>query len=310
MNLSAEKKARISKILLTSLLIIFIAVFVVSAVMLIAYFIKGNSESELYEQNENLNALSSLFAATDSTAPVPGSSTSDQPTDTDSPVTSATASGNNGDSTSAPTVTDPPAPQYSERFTAIREQILALQKVNPDIVGVISAPRLLNETYPLLLRRNDYTNSYYLRRAYDYSDAVSGSIFYDFRCEPNPQLNRNTIIYGHNMRNGTMFGNLPRCVNSETEFNRAEIIIATLDGIYTFKLFSVYRTTASVNYCRTSFANDAEFKAFYDELVGRSLYKSHASPLSRDMILTLSTCTNLATDGRYALHAVLTKVET
>ncbi len=302
MSPSEKKKPSRSSILLTALLIFFITVFVASAAILVSYIIKTNAESERYESNDNLNAISKLLgSASDDPAPTDPGSASDDPTPTDPGSDSVAV-------TTEPTVTAESEPQYGEHLTAVREQIFELQKINPDIVGYISVP-LLDINYPLLSRRNDYTNSYYLRRAFDYSDAVSGSIFYDYRCDPDPMLNRNTVIYGHNMRNGSMFGNLTACVNNETKFHHAEIIIATLSGIYTFKLFSVYRTTASINYCRTAFSSDDEFNDFYKELQSRSLYKANYSPSSASMILTLSTCTNTAADGRYALHALLTKIE-
>ncbi len=309
---SAKKKP-----LLIVLLVVFITVFIVSAFFLLRWMINSVSENGRYN-NEELNDLSDILAGTPNspivTEPIiPFYTTTAQPTtepsvpsDTsDVPVDSEPAD----TTTDAPTDTTPPEPQYSERLTAVRNAIFELQKINPDIAGYISIP-LLNISYPLLSRPDDYTNSYYIDKAYDLSEAMSGSIFYDFRCDPSPMMNYNTVLYGHNMRDGSMFAALKGCYYDEKKFQNAEITIATLDGIYTFKLFSAYITDAyDSRCCLTSFSSNEEFCALYEEIKARSEYQASGLPVLPARILTLSTCTNYDTDGRYAFHAVLTRIE-
>ncbi len=340
MKQQTTKKLSVPSIILTVLLVIFISVFAVSAYMLISYIVKGEIEKNRYDKNEELDKLSGILTPTEptditttftvysypTTSPEPTVTPSDSdytsvptssvetelPSDSnipdDSTPTDSTAATDTEITTTTPPVTEPPAPQYGERLTAVRNSIFELQKINPDIVGFISIP-MLDIEYPLVSRRNDYTNSYYLNRAYDLSEATSGSIFYDFRCNPSPMSNRNTVLYGHNMRTGTMFGNLKAVLSSQDKLMNVDITIATLDGIYTFKFFSAYTTTATVNYCQTWFASDEDFDKFYTELKERSVYQVSYAPPKTPLILTLSTCTNITTEGRYAFHAVLTNIE-
>ncbi len=335
MNQSNSKNPSASSILLTVLLVFFIVVFIISASILISYIVKSNAEENRYNKNEELDNLSSILAPSTSspdftvfsyttTTPIGPTDTPNVTTDQTEPddgTDSDTATGYDTDvptdsettptteiTTTEPPVTTPPPPQYGERLTAIRNSIFELQKINPDIVGYISIP-MLEINYPLLSRSDDYGNSYYLNRAYDLSYADSGSIFYDFRCDPDPMNNRNTVIYGHNMRNGSMFGNLKGCINKEKLFREAEITIATLEGIYTFKFFSVYTTDAASDYCRTSFSDDESFNEFYTEIKSNSVYQASFAPEATPLMLTLSTCTNLDHDGRYAFHAILTGIE-
>ena len=117
-----------------------------------------------------------------------------------------------------------------------------------------------------------------------------------------------SVIYGHNMKNGQMFGTLYILLNYKERFDRAEIVIATLEGIYTYKLFSGYRTKADGNYIDMTFANDEEYEAFLAEIKKKTVIQGNTSPSAVDRIITLSTCTNGDENGRFAIHGVLTEI--
>ena len=75
-------------------------------------------------------------------------------------------------------------------------------------------------------------------------------------------------------------------------------------------MFSAYRTTAYDTYCTMSFASDAAYGSFLEGIIAKSNYKSSISDIGPyDNIITLSTCTNITENGRYAIHGVLIKVE-
>ena len=210
--------------------------------------------------------------------------------------------------TTAPTEPEDES-QYSEKFRQIRNELKALSAVAPDLYGYISIPTL-GIKYPLVHRPEDTENMFYLTHAYDLSELKAGSIYADYRMHRRITDNKNLVIYGHNMRSGSMFGTLSKVVINEGIFNSTEVIIATMDGIYTYKVFSAYRTTSYDSYCTVNFADDDAFEDFIKGIVEKSVHKSDIGPItSADVILTLSTCTNITESGRYAVHAVLIKIE-
>lgn len=88
----------------------------------------------------------------------------------------------------------------------VRKQFQDLQKINPEIVGWIT----MDDTqinYPIVQAKD---NDYYLFRNYKGEDMRAGSIFMDHRNDVKSQ-NRNTILYGHRMKDGSMFGSLKKC---------------------------------------------------------------------------------------------------
>ena len=221
------------------------------------------------------------------------------------------------DTTDAPDVTDgyidddmpedPPEEVYSERFTAIRNDILALKEKYPDVIGYIMIEEL-GIKYPLVQRLSDKDQTYYLMRTYDGYINRAGAIFMDIRCSDFLYDNINSVIYGHNMKDGQMFGRLYVLLNYKERFERAEIVIATLDGIYTYKVFSGYRTTTEYYYIDTDFSSDAEYLAFLEDIKKKSVIKSDMELSVSDRIITLSTCTNGDENGRFAVHGVLTEI--
>lgn len=92
----------------------------------------------------------------------------------------------------------------------VRKQFQDLQKINPEIVGWIT----MDDTqinYPIVQAKD---NDYYLFRNYKGEDMRAGSIFMDHRNDVKSQ-NRNTILYGHRMKDGSMFGSLKKMLDED-----------------------------------------------------------------------------------------------
>ena len=83
--------------------------------------------------------------------------------------------------------------------------------------------------------------------------------------------NRNTVIYGHNMSDGSMFASLHDFRKRQVFYNTM-IEIATLDGIYVYKPFSVHDADAYDNYFETNFVSDADFVSFVSQMAAISIY--------------------------------------
>ena len=194
---------------------------------------------------------------------------------------------------------------YNVKFEQMKANLNYLKTVNPDIYGYIYIP---DTSISLPIVQSD-DNDYYLDHAYTGEYMACGSIFADWKASSIITDNRNTVLYGHNMNNGTMFNNVTKFLD-EDFFLNTNIEIYTFDGIYTYEPFAIFETISTYKYFRMKFDGDADFVSFCEEMQNKSLYNRNIEFTGKDRIITLSTCTNSFTSvGRYALHARLIKVE-
>lgn len=179
---------------------------------------------------------------------------------------------------------------------------------NKDTYGHIYIPNS-QINYPMVQCED---NDYYLTHAYDRTPLAVGAIFIDCRNEKKIEKNRNIVIYGHNMLNGSMFCDATKFLDEDFFMNpENDIEITTFDGIYTFRVFSAYATDKYDNYFKTYFPTKDEFVQFCIDREAKSMYHREGLTFSPDdVIITLSTCILGNDDGRYAVHAKLIKVET
>ncbi|MFA7064941.1 MAG: class B sortase, partial [Bacilli bacterium] len=119
-------------------------------------------------------------------------------------------------------------------------------------------------------------------------------------------LNQNTIIYGHNITAGIMFGTLRYTMNSSwhSKTNNQIITFNTLNSAYQWKIVSIYKIPNTTDYLTTSFYTKEDYQKFLDLIVGRSIYNFNEIVTTNDKILTLSTCQNRGQD-RLVVHAKL-----
>lgn len=158
--------------------------------------------------------------------------------------------------------------------------------------------------YPVVQTTN---NDFYLSHDFQKNYNKAGWIFSDYRNDFT-NLKKNSIIYGHNMNNKTMFGSLPDAVlNSswQSNSNNHFIKVSTPTANSVWKIFSVYTITPEVYYLKTVFS-DEEFQEFINTLKNRSIYNFNTDVTINDKILTLSTCDNTG-QKRVVVHAKLVK---
>ena len=176
-----------------------------------------------------------------------------------------------------------------------------LLKINSDTVGWLKVNNT-NINYPVV---HTSDNDYYLKHGFYKNNTINGWVFMDFRNNPK-KLGRNTIIYGHNLKNGTMFGSLrlvttPNWYNNENNYN---IIFNTVDNKMTWKIFSIYVIDVTNDYMYTYFENDEDFANFLNKIKSRSFRNFNVDVNANDKILTLSTCQSNGTK-RLVVHAKL-----
>lgn len=165
--------------------------------------------------------------------------------------------------------------------------------------------------YPVLYTPDD--PEYYLRRAFDGSYALSGSLFIGADCVPDGS---NIIIYGHNMKDGSMFGSLDSYADEDYAKEHQEMIYDLIqpDGSYerlTFevmaafysRIYSVDEKNVFRYYYSTDLSGPDAFQYYMEEVMSASLYDLGVTAEYGDRLLTLSTCSYHTEDGRFVVVA-------
>jgi len=198
-------------------------------------------------------------------------------------------------------------PEETPKPLVIQDSFKELYEQNSDIVGWITVENT-DIDYPIM-QSDD--NDYYMEKDFDKQYSYPGSIFLDFRCDfRNMYMSAHQIVYGHNMKNGTMFQQLTKYQDEEFFQENRYININTLYGSYVFEVFSAYETPVSFYYLKTDFSDKGEWYEFIEMLQQKSDFETDIVLSSDDVVLTLSTCTNRHDDNyRYVVHAKLTNPE-
>lgn len=173
-----------------------------------------------------------------------------------------------------------------------------LQKINKDIIAWIRIPDT-NINYPIV---QGTSNTEYLHQNIYKKYSKGGSIFVDSYIK-NPFSNFNTIVYGHNLNNGSMFSYIKKYKNEEYAKEHNVIYIYFPDGrIQQYKVFAFGEVDAD-NYDIYNVSVD-NLQEYYEVIKGYNTYDINDYDSTKP-ILTLSTCTNKNKNKRYVLHAYL-----
>lgn len=154
-----------------------------------------------------------------------------------------------------------------------------------------------NIDYPVVQGED---NDFYLNHGFNKEYLSSGSIFLDYRNNFNDDFN--SVIYGHHMRNRTMFGELMKFKDEEFFRNNKDITITSKDGTYDYEIFAVGVFDADFGYNNVSFSDENEFSNFLNKIMSSSTYKRDIVD-SSDKIITLSTCSYEYDNARTAVFA-------
>lgn len=182
-----------------------------------------------------------------------------------------------------------------------------LQRTNSDVVGWITIPDTVL-SYPLLKGTD---NNYYLKHSWKKNGSINGAIFFDFRSNPD-LTDFNTIIYGHRMRDGSMFDSL-RAYEAQAHWEaHPSVYLLSGGGAYRYDIFAAYEAKADINgpLYSLSYQGADEQEAFIDSCLEQSLIESGIVPTLGNRILTLSTCADRGYATRWVVQAVLAEVYT
>lgn len=171
---------------------------------------------------------------------------------------------------------------------------LSLQSVmamNPDCVGWIDIPSTAL-SYPVVRAKD---NVKYLDHTFLGNSNSAGAIFMDYR-NPADLQGPHIVLYGHNMKNGSMFGLLPQYLDKAYLQAHSTIILYNAGAAYTYQVFSARVTDAYDPSYQVAFLDGAAFSSFAE---------GYGAPQGTAQMLTLSTCTNVTDDERILVHAAL-----
>ena len=174
----------------------------------------------------------------------------------------------------------------------------ALWAINPAVVGwIVLEGTPIN--LPVVQGENNY---HYLSHLLDGRRNASGTLFIDSYNRPD-FADHNTIIYGHNMQNGSMFAAIRRFRTQEFFDAHPQAFFLTPDGSYVIRFFAGHTTCVTSPSWRLEFEDDAAFEAWLAENRELSDFASDVAVGPRDRVVTLATCTTSReyADARYVL---------
>lgn len=175
-----------------------------------------------------------------------------------------------------------------------------LETINSDVVAWINIKNS-EINYPVVQGTN---NNYYLNHLIDGKENRAGCIFLDYRANISE---RHSIIYGHNMKNGTMFADLTKYKKQSYYDGHKEGLLITPEHTYVIQFFAGYVANLEDFAWKIDFLSDEEFSIWLKNIKGKSSFLSDITPRITDRIITLSTCSYEFENARYVLHGLLVK---
>ena len=202
--------------------------------------------------------------------------------------------------TVAQMVVSPLSEQPELEAVPIQVDFEVLCAENPDVVAWLYCPDTpIN--YPVVQASD---NAYYLHRLLDGSKNAAGTLFLDYR-NAEDLSDWNSVIYGHNMKNDSMFGTLPD-YQSQVYFEaHPKIFLLTPEQNYIIHVVAGFVTPADAALYSAFSPDDAEKTALLSSWLEASHFRAETVPTEEDRFLTLSTCSYEYSDARYVLIGVL-----
>ncbi len=268
-----RKKTKLSKILYIAVIVILLIVFGVSAFYVADYFLESGKQKAEFD---DLAAI----------------------------VESIQASGPSETTGSTPDATDPSQPLEEVGGVPMLPEYAALYSMNQDIVGWMEIEGT-KVNYPVM--QTPQTVDFYLRKNFRKEYSLQGCLYAREQCDINTPSD-NITIYGHNMRDGTMFATLLKYDDQEYWEAHDTITFDTLTEHHTYRIFAVFKTTASIGegfsyHQFVDAATEEEFDDFVATCKALAFYDTGLTPVYGDKLITLSTCEYTLENGRFVVVA-------
>jgi len=255
--------------------IVLLIVFGVSAFQVGSYFLEGKQQEEKFED----------LAAQVQAAQEAANATTQAPEETKAE-----------EDASVPTTEGEPVmlPGYAAAY-----------EMNPDMVGWIKIEGTKLD-YPVM--HTPSNPNFYLDHDFEKNASARGCIYAREECDIF-RPSDNITLYGHNMKDGSMFATLNSYVDKKTWDYNSLIFFDTLYEAHVYQIFAVFRTTASVGegfsyHQMEDAADEAEFNEFVKTCKKLQIYETGITPVYGDKLICLSTCEYSQENGRLVVAAV------
>lgn len=193
------------------------------------------------------------------------------------------------------------AARKEETFPQLQVDFEGLRSLNGDLTAWLFIPALEVE-YPVVQGSD---NDYYLTHTFEKKENKAGAVFMDSKASPE-MTDYNTFLYGHNMKNGSMFGKLKNFVRDETLCEGDPYFyLFTEKKNYKYLIISYYVTVdgGKTYFCPADAAGSSDY---LDLILKNSIYKTDRDFPKDAPLVTLSTCYGAAGgDQRFVVHGAL-----
>ena len=197
----------------------------------------------------------------------------------------------------------------SEETAVIPVKFTELQQVNPDVYAWITVPGTEID-YPILQHASD--NSYYLMHNIDGSYGYPGCIYTE-NLNSKDFTDNNTVIYGHNMKNGSMFAQLHKFEDPDFFQENREVLIYLPDEVLHYTIFAAHIYDDRHLLYSFDFSDSDVYQKYLDSVFNT---RDMSANIDKDMtvtkddqIITLVTCIGSQPNNRLLVQAVLTNRE-
>lgn len=264
-------------------IVLLLIVFGVSAFHVVSYIVGSQQQASKYDDMAAQLEAQDAAAATQPSTPVSQDST--EPTQTEPPIV--------------------PVEEPTDPETGILTRYLEFYEQNPDMVGWIKLEGTkLN--YPVM--QTPHEKDYYLKRNFEREYSDWGAIYAREECDVF-RPSDNVTLYGHTMKDGSMFACLHEYTEKEVWERNNVIFFDTLYERHIYQIFAVFTTTASLGegfryHQMEDAVDEAEFNEFIATCKDLALYETGITPAYGEKVICLSTCEYSQDNGRLVVAAV------
>lgn len=175
-----------------------------------------------------------------------------------------------------------------------------LLSMNPDTVAWLkSEDTPIN--YPIVQGKD---NDYYLHRLFNGEYNIKGTLFVDYQIKK-PFRAFNTIVYGHLMKDGSMFKSLSKYDNMEYYNEHKSMLLSTPDKNYTLKIFAMAKIVAGSDLYKIDFIDDSEKQQYINKVMNVSKINTGVKVTPKDRLVMMSTCTTDLNEDRFVVYGKL-----
>lgn len=182
-----------------------------------------------------------------------------------------------------------------------------LHKSNEDIIAWLYLPDT-SLSYPVVAANGERDEGYYLTHSYQGRSSSAGTLFIESGADRNFS-DANTLIHGHRMNSGAMFGNLYQYARQSYYEKHPTMELYTPDGNWRIRIFASFEAELGDFYTQTEFNSDADFLAYIDKCKEASDIDTTVTPEKIHRIVTLVTCVLGDDTARRVVQGVLEKMD-